>query len=183
MLVIAIDDADADGVCCACSTSTAGHAYWSQSGVPPDSSTGLPLLGISRHRQPARRRSRSARQYELGADDVVLTVLTDSVDLYRTPGGRAAPRSEGPYDDRPAPPSTSSAGSWGQTTEHMAELDVRERKRRIHNLKYFTWVEQQGKTVEELNAQWDPGYWEATQAQATEIDRLIGDFNQRVAAA
>jgi hypothetical protein len=47
-------------------------------------------------------------------------------------------------------------------------------------LKYFTWVEQQGKDVTELNAQWDdyPGYWRNIQSKADEIDRLIEEFNQ-----
>jgi hypothetical protein len=40
-------------------------------------------------------------------------------------------------------------------------------------LKYYTWVEQQGKSVEELDAQRDQGYWEAQQAQVEEIDRRI----------
>jgi hypothetical protein len=33
----------------------------------------------------------------------------------------------------------------GISTDHMLELSYVDR-RRVHNLKYFTWVEQQGKT-------------------------------------
>ena len=59
----------------------------------------------------------------------------------------------------------------------MEELTYQTRKR-IHNLKYYTWVEQQGKTVEELNAQWyDPEYWVNVHNQMDEIDRLINEFN------
>ncbi len=62
----------------------------------------------------------------------------------------------------------------------MAELGYWER-RRIHNLKYFTWVEQQGKTYEEIQAQWyDPDYWTGVQRQVAEIDALIEEFNARV---
>lgn len=46
-------------------------------------------------------------------------------------------------------------------------------RRQWHNLKYYTWVEQQGKTVEELNAQLDPEWWLAHQARVGEIDRRI----------
>ncbi len=46
-------------------------------------------------------------------------------------------------------------------------------RRRWHNQKYFTWVEQQGKTVAELRAQEDPGFWTAHQERAAEIDRQI----------
>jgi hypothetical protein len=121
-----------------------------------------------------------ARQYRLGSDAVVLTVLTDSVDLYHSRVAELA-ATEGPYSPMTA------AGAYrghllGQGTDHVLVLDP-DSRRRIHNLKYFTWVEQQGKTVDELDAQWIPAYWEATQAQAPEIDRLIGAFNARVAAA
>ena len=60
----------------------------------------------------------------------------------------------------------------------MQELNYYDRKR-IHNLKYFTWVEQQGKNVEELNAQWyDAGnYWRQVHGLAQKIDVLIEQFN------
>jgi hypothetical protein len=55
-------------------------------------------------------------------------------------------------------------------------------KRQIHNLKYFTWIEQQGKDLDELNAQWYdfPGYWDEIHRQADEIDELIEQFNESV---
>ena len=46
-------------------------------------------------------------------------------------------------------------------------------RRRWHNQKYFTWVEQQGKTVDELRAQEDPAYWIDHQERAAGIDRRI----------
>jgi cysteine synthase len=71
----------------------------------------------------------------------------------------------------------------GAGLDHVAELDHWQRKR-VHNLKYFTWVEQQGKDVDELDAQWhDDGYWTAIQRLADPVDELIEDFNRRVAAA
>ena len=55
-------------------------------------------------------------------------------------------------------------------------------KKRIHNLKYFTWIEQQGKEMEELNRQWyeHETYWENIFSSASKIDELIMDFNNRV---
>jgi hypothetical protein len=59
-----------------------------------------------------------------------------------------------------------------------------EDRKRIHNLKYYTWIEQQGRTSEELNAQWyDREYWTEIQAQRDEIDRLIQSFNDAVGIA
>jgi hypothetical protein len=61
----------------------------------------------------------------------------------------------------------------------MQELTYYERKR-IHNLKYYTWVEQQGRDTEELNAQWyDDAYWEDVHNQVGQLDDLIRAFNQR----
>ena len=43
-------------------------------------------------------------------------------------------------------------------------------------------MEQQGKTYEEIQAQWyDPDYWLEIQAQAPEIDALIEEFNRAAA--
>jgi cysteine synthase A len=48
-------------------------------------------------------------------------------------------------------------------------------------LKYFTWVEQQGKTYAEIQSMWQqPDYWTGVQKQAGEIDELIVEFNQEV---
>ena len=66
------------------------------------------------------------------------------------------------------------------TTDNLAELSYYDKKR-IHNLKYFTWVEQQGKDTEELNDQWydHNGYWGGIQNQVDDIDNLITDFNSK----
>jgi hypothetical protein len=68
----------------------------------------------------------------------------------------------------------------GVSTDNLLELSYADRKR-VHNLKYFTWVEQQGRTYEEIMAQWyHPDYWTGVQGQADQIDALIEEFNARV---
>jgi len=49
-------------------------------------------------------------------------------------------------------------------------------------LKYFTWIEQQGFELDELNSQWYdyPAYWERIQKMTPKIDALIKDFNEKV---
>ncbi len=67
----------------------------------------------------------------------------------------------------------------GVTTDNLLELTYQSR-RRVHNLKYYTWVEQQGKTYEEIQDQWyEPDYWTDIQGQVDEIDDLITEFNER----
>jgi len=65
----------------------------------------------------------------------------------------------------------------GQGTDQMRELDHPGRKA-LHNLKYFTWVEQQGRTVEELNALWEPEFWEALKQELPRWDEEIEQFNR-----
>ncbi len=67
----------------------------------------------------------------------------------------------------------------GVTSDNLQELTY-EGRRRVHNLKYYTWVEQQGKTYEELNEQWyDPNYWTDLQSQIPVFNELISEFNDR----
>jgi hypothetical protein len=69
-----------------------------------------------------------------------------------------------------------------QTIDGALELSYYERLR-VHNLKYYTWVEQQGKTYEEINAQWyDKNYWKQIPAYAEQIDAMIEAFNEEVLA-
>jgi hypothetical protein len=67
-----------------------------------------------------------------------------------------------------------------QGIDHVQELGYYDRLR-VHNLKYYTWVEQQGKTYDEINAQWyDRSYWKDLQNMADKIDELIIEFNNEV---
>jgi hypothetical protein len=65
--------------------------------------------------------------------------------------------------------------------DNILKLDYYARKR-IHNLKYYTWIEQQGRSVEELDAQWydSPDYWENIQNQVGEVDELIEKMNEKI---
>jgi len=68
----------------------------------------------------------------------------------------------------------------GQSTDNLLELRYNDR-RRVHNLKYFTWVEQQGRTYAEIQQQWyERDYWTSVQSQTEEIDELITAFNRDV---
>jgi hypothetical protein len=119
-----------------------------------------------------------ARYYELGEHDIVLTILTDSMELYES--RLAEMRAEsGEYGELEAA-AHFARYLMGIRTDHMLELTYPDR-RRVHNLKYFTWVEQQGRTYEEIMDQWyGPDYWTGVQAQVSEIDTLIEEFNARV---
>ncbi|MFQ5834050.1 MAG: pyridoxal-phosphate dependent enzyme [Candidatus Thorarchaeota archaeon] len=120
-----------------------------------------------------------ARYYELTRRDVVLTVFTDSMDMYqsRLKEARAA---HGSYK-RDDSIKDYHGHLMAHKTDAMIELDHYDRKR-VHHLKYFTWIEQQMFDLDELNAQWYdyPEYWERVQQLTPKIDRLIVEFNERV---
>ncbi|MDI9492210.1 MAG: pyridoxal-5-phosphate-dependent protein subunit beta [Bacillota bacterium] len=118
-----------------------------------------------------------AKYYELTEKDVVGTILTDSADMYRS-RIEELEEADGPYDAHKADLDLQ-LHLLGMRTDNMAELTYADRKR-IHNLKYYTWVEQQGRDVEELNALWyDPeNTWEAVHAEAEKLDALAEAFNE-----
>ncbi|MCH8340723.1 MAG: pyridoxal-phosphate dependent enzyme [Chloroflexi bacterium] len=158
----------------------AGQSYLASQGVPEATVESLDLFGFSGIANLSMA-IKFAKYYELGSQDVVITVLTDSMDLYQSRLEEMR-QEHGEYTDLHA------AGDFarylhGLTTENLLELRYTDR-RRIHNLKYFTWVEQQGRTYEEIMAQWyDEHYWTDTQGQVEQIDQLIDEFNARVAKA
>ena len=158
----------------------AGKAYLASQGVPDETVNRLHLLGFSGIANMSMA-IKFAKYYELGSSDIVVTVLTDSMDLYQSRLSEMR-EEQGDYTDLDA------AGDFsrylmGLTTENLLELRYTDR-RRIHNLKYFTWIEQQGRTYEEIMAQWyDRSYWTGTQAQVEQIDRHIDEFNARVGTA
>lgn len=119
-----------------------------------------------------------AKYYEMTEKDVIFTIFTDSVELYHS---RLLELND----------------TWGNYTKTQAELDWNEvikrqsidyfkelsyyDKKAIHNLKYFTWIEQQGKSVEELNEQWyNDNYWDERFSVVSQWDKLIEDFNKAV---
>jgi cysteine synthase len=151
-----------------------GRALLVRRGVPASTVSQLPLLGFSSICNLLAS-IKTARHFEFGSDDVVLTCFTDSADLYRTRLAELTAE-RGPYEERQA---EIDFERWllGATTDHLRELTYPDRKA-IHNLKYFTWVEQQGKTVADLDALWSPRFWRDLQAGLPEWDEAITAFNR-----
>jgi len=112
---------------------------------------------------------KAARFYGLGPKDAVVTVATDGFDRYPSVLQKLS-REQGPMNRDEARRRVSIFR--GQKSDWILE-GTREVRRRWHNQKYFTWVEQQGKTVDDLRAQEDPAYWISHQERAAVIDRRI----------
>lgn len=175
-MVIAIDDEGPMSLIRLFNTQT-GRNYLQRQGVSEELLSQLDLMGIS---GVANLLSaiKFAKHYGLGENDVVMTVLTDSMEMYQS-RLRELDEERGEFTEQDAV-AAHHQYLLGQSTDHMEELTEQGRKR-IHNLKYYTWVEQQGKAAGELNAQWDdPEYWTSIPQYGEQIDRLIEQFNQRV---
>lgn len=118
---------------------------------------------------------KTAKYFELGENDVIFTVFTDSMDLYKS-RLQELELEKGKYTQ------IQSAMDFSATIEHQnidfyKELTYYERKA-IHNLKYYTWIEQQGRELSELNEQWNPDYWTKLFENEVEyFDKLIEEFN------
>jgi cysteine synthase len=175
-MIIAIDDADCMEIL-RLFNEEVGKDYLAGKGVPEELVNKLDLLGISGISNLLGA-IKFAKYYELQEDDVVVTILTDSMDLYKS---RKMEMNEayGAFTGENAAEVYHSALE-NQKIDNVLEVSYYE-KLRIHNLKYFTWIEQQGRTLEELNGQWyDKKYWKNIQKLTSAIDKEINDFNQEV---
>ena len=153
----------------------AGRAYLARKGVPESTVSRLDMLGFSGISNVLSA-VKFAKYYELGEHDIVLTVLTDSMELY----GSRLKEMHAEFGEYQTTDAAADFARYlhGQSTDNLIELTYADR-RRVHNLKYFTWVEQQGRAYNEIMAQWyDPDYWTGIQSQAAEIDALIEEFNR-----
>jgi len=153
----------------------AGIAFLVKRGVPDDVAGALDLLGISSICNLVSA-IHTARLYGFGSDDVIFTPLTDSMQLYASRKEEMA-AAHGPYAEEVAGRHFEEYLA-GTRPDHMRELSDFDR-RCLHNFKYFTWVEQQGRTAEELRELWDDDFWKGVfdQARVDEWDRMIEAFN------
>ncbi len=175
-MAIAIDDEDSQRLL-SLFNEPEGHKYLIEEvGLDKELVEKLPWLGISGIANVLCC-IKMAKYYELTEKDIVATVLTDSAAMYTS---RVAElRDEyGTYDSKKAAVDHA-MHMLGMRTDNLLELSYIDRKR-IHNLKYYTWVEQQGRTYDEINKLWydEEGTWKAVQTQDEQLDELINEFNE-----
>jgi hypothetical protein len=125
---------------------------------------------------------KTARYHRYGPDDVVVTVATDGAGMYGSERDKIAGRDFGGEFDQ-----VDAAGVFGEHlagigTDDYLETTLRDRER-IFNLGYFTWVEQQGVTLEEFTARRDLAWWRELQDVIPVWDAMIEEFNARTGVA
>jgi cysteine synthase len=175
-MIIAVDDADCMDVL-RLFNEEEGLEFLKKKGISDSVLEKLDFLGISGIGNVLAA-IKFARYYELQEDDVVVTILTDSMELYQS-------RKEEMREAYGAFSPADAARIYFKSLEHQKadntlELTYYERLR-VHNLKYYTWIEQQGKEIGELNRQWyDKQYWTEIRKLTPRIDELIESFNRDV---
>jgi cysteine synthase len=151
-----------------------GYKYLNSQGVNLKTLESLSLLGISGISNMLSA-IKMAKYYEMNEDDVIFTIFTDSVGMYKSRLDELQAE-RGNYKEIDAA-KDHSASVLHQNIDFFKELTYYERKA-IHNLKYFTWVEQQGKTYTEITEQWNPEYWsDLFENEVGYFDKLIEEFN------
>ncbi len=153
-----------------------GHDYLLSQGVDSEVINNLSLMGISSISNMISA-IKTAKYYELDENDLIFSIATDSASMYQS-RLKELSEAKGDYNDINAIKDYESC-LMGCRTDYYKELSYTDKKM-IHNLKYFTWVEQQGKEIADLNALWyDKNLWHQQFNQMERWDELIEAFNDR----
>jgi len=151
-----------------------GKEFLKSQKVPENTIDRLNLFGISGIANVLAA-IKAAKLFDLNSDDIIFTVATDSSELYKS-RLEELKEERGDYD-RETAARDFEAGLFSTTPDYTKELTYLDRKA-IHNLKYYTWIEQQGKELEDLNQLWyDREIWQKIFSQPEHWDELINEFN------
>ena len=157
-----------------------GKAFLKAEGFDDEFITNLNMIGISGIGNILSA-IKTAKHFEMNGEDVIFTLATDSAEMYIS-------RLEELQAEKGNYSVLQSAKDYekcllGQKTDNMKELTYLDLKA-IHNLKYFTWVEQQAKEIEDLNQLWfDRDIWDKLFHQVDKWDEMINEFNEMVRKA
>jgi cysteine synthase len=180
-LVVAVSDRVTDRLNVLFNTAAGRDFLATRRRVPPQVIASLGSLGLSSLCNVVAA-IKIARHARLGPGDVIVTVATDGASMYRSELERVVQRDFADGFD----PATA-AMVFGEclgavSADHVLELTDVDR-RRIFNLGYFTWVEQQGVPVDEFTARRRQETWVEMRNILPIWDELIAEFNARVARA
>ncbi len=159
-------------------SSAVGRAYLAdRCGVSGDVLAGLPSLGLSSICNVLGA-IKTAKHYGMGPDDVIVTVATDGDSMYESERELALARYFPRGFDEVAAGEVFGEHLLGAATDDLLELTSVDRER-IFNLGYYTWVEQQGISVEDFESRRMPAFWDGIHELVRDWDALIDDFNAR----
>jgi cysteine synthase A len=121
---------------------------------------------------------KTAKLLRLGPEDVVVTVATDGAALYRTEVDKVLARDFPDGFGEAEAAETFGRSLQGQGTSDMLDLTHEDRER-IFNLGYFTWVEQQGVSIDDFTIRRDQSFWRGLRDLVALWDEGIRELNAR----
>ena len=178
--LVGISDKATDELFLLFNTEEGRHHLVSRHGIPEETVSSLHRFGLSSICNILAA-IKVARYRDLGPDDLVITVATDGAQLYDSEVDKLnQKRYSGTFD------AISAAEAYGQhllggTTDHLLELSHSDR-RRVFNLGYFTWVEQQGISVEDFESRRHESFWTGLLDLIPAWDQRIDEFNRQTGA-
>jgi cysteine synthase len=125
---------------------------------------------------------KTAKYYDWGPEDVVVSVATDGAEMYGSERRKALDTRFGGRFDAVAAAEVFGQHLLGCATDHLIELRETDR-RRIFNLGYYTWVEQQKVPIADFEARRDQKFWQELRSIVPRWDEMIAEFNQRTGVA
>jgi cysteine synthase len=178
-VVVAISDRSTDSLNVLANTD-AGRRYLASRGVSPEMLVALASFGLSSWCNVLAA-IKLAKRLRLGSEDVILTVATDGAVMYQSELQDALKR-----DWKDGFTEVSAAQVFGEHILGAGEdnlLECTETDRdRIFNLGYYTWVEQQGVSIEDFEARRKASFWRSLLDLVPVWDDLIGELNARSGA-
>ena len=180
-IVVGISDSSSDSLNLLFNETTGRDYLTGRRGIDATLVTALDNLGISGIANVLAA-IKIARHFDLDANDVIMTVATDSAAMYDSERASYAARRYPKGMDAVNAGEIFGQHMMGMADDHLIELTHAERKR-IFNLGYYTWVEQQGVSVADFDSRRSQAFWQDIQATVPEWDRLIGEFNRETGTA
>jgi cysteine synthase len=175
--VIAVSDRGTDRLNVLFNTEKGRSYIHSQFDVPPETIAALGSFGLSSICNVLAA-IKLAKYEDYGPEDVVATVATDGASMYHSERDIALAKYFPDGFDETAASEVFGEHLLGATTDHLIEL-TREERLRVFNLGYYTWVEQQGVSIEEFKMREEPGFWKGIRSIAEVWDDMIREFNGR----
>ncbi|MDZ5695694.1 pyridoxal-phosphate dependent enzyme [Chelativorans sp. M5D2P16] len=120
-----------------------------------------------------------ARHLDLGEDDALMTVATDSAEMYGSQAEKTLKQDYPEGFDTVSAAEVAGRYLFGAATDNLEELDHVGRQR-IFNLGYYTWVEQQGVALDDFDRRRDPRFWDGLMDMVPIWDGLIDALNARL---
>lgn len=178
--VIGVSDKATDGLNVLFNTSQ-GQAYLTGQGIASKAVANLRYFGLSGIANLLGA-IKLAKTLDLGREDVIVTVATDSADMYASE--RAQMLSKFPGKELDMAQAGALCGEYlrGAATDHVLQATETDR-RRMFNLGYYTWVEQQGIALPDFDQRKNQGFWQDLTKLVGVWDELIAECNKEIRAA